>query len=77
MTCTECKEVIDFESDQRVVVVYSDERKFEEHCHHDPFDEADPAILAILGSQECLEKWWAKQQVVRNMGGGGNGNGKR
>lgn len=58
MKCTECNEAIPFfEEDVTVRVVYSDGRGIEKHCHHNPFDETDPAILAILGSQDCTQRW--------------------
>lgn len=58
MKCTECNEVIPFlEEDITVRVVYSDGRGIERHCHHNPFDETDPAILAILGSVDCVQRW--------------------
>lgn len=58
MKCTECGEAIPFfEEDITVHVVYSDGRGIERHCHHSPFDEADPTILAVLGSQDCVRKW--------------------
>lgn len=58
MKCTECSEAIPFyEEDVTVHVVYADGRGITKHCHHNPFNEADPAILAILGSQHCVQKW--------------------
>ncbi len=58
MTCTECNEAIPFyDEDVTVRVVYSDGRGIEKHCHHSPFDETDPYILAVLGSQDCAQKW--------------------
>lgn len=60
MKCTECDEVIPFyEEDVTVRVVYSDERGTEQHCHHNPFDESDKAIVAILGSRTCYDRWLA------------------
>ena len=62
MKCTECNDAIPFEQeDVTVRVVYSDGRGIEKHCHHNPFDEDDPAILAILGSHECVTRWLSKQ----------------
>lgn len=62
MTCTECNETIPFHEEHiKVRVAYSDERGVEEHCPHNPFDEQDPAIVAILGSRDCAEKWLSKQ----------------
>ena len=58
MKCTECDEIILFyEEDVTVSVVYSDGRGIEKHCHHNPFDESDEAILAIFGSRDCLNRW--------------------
>lgn len=52
MTCTECGDIIPFiEEDVTVRVVYDDGRGIEAHCHHSPFNENDPAIVAILGSR--------------------------
>jgi hypothetical protein len=63
MRCTDCHLAIPFyDEDITVHVVYSDERGTQRHCQHKPFDESDPAILAILGSQDCLAKWLSKQR---------------
>lgn len=63
MKCTECNEPIPFvEEDVTVYVIYSGHPPvIERHCHHNPFDEKDPAILAILGSQDCVGKWLSTQ----------------
>jgi hypothetical protein len=62
MKCTECNEPIPFyEEDVTVRVVYSDGRGIERHCHHGPFDETDPAVMAVLGSQDCLQRWLNKR----------------
>jgi len=62
MRCTECHLAIPFyDEDVTVHVVYSDERGIEKRCHHHPFEEDDPAIIAILGSQVCATKWLSKQ----------------
>jgi hypothetical protein len=59
MKCTECDEPIRFvEEDGTVFVIYSGNPPvIEQHCHHNPFDETDPTILAILGSEDCTRKW--------------------
>ena len=63
MRCTECNLAIDFYGEDITVhVVYSDGRGIEKRCHHHPFEEDDPAIIAILGSQDCAEKWISKQR---------------
>jgi hypothetical protein len=61
MTCTECNESILFqEEDITVHAVYSDGR-IRRVCHHvASFDETDPTIIAILGSEDCAEKWLEK-----------------
>lgn len=61
MKCTECDEAIPFEEDVSVHVAYSDGRGVQRHCKHNPFDETDPAILAVLGSHECLDRWQRQQ----------------
>lgn len=64
MKCTVCDGPIPFyEEDVTVNVVYSDERGTMRHCHHNPFNEEDAAILAILGSSECLDRW-NRQQIM-------------
>lgn len=66
MICTECNEVIPFEDDVTVRVVYSDGRGVESHCKHNPFDESDPAIIAILGSKDCFNQWTRQQAALAN-----------
>lgn len=62
MTCTECNQPIPFHEEHiKVTVIYSDDRGEQQHCPHDPFNEKDPAIVAILGSRDCAEKWHSKQ----------------
>lgn len=68
MRCTECHLAIAFyDEDVTVRVVYSDGRGIEKHCQHSPFEEDDPAILAILGSKDCVEKWLRKRANTANM----------
>ena len=62
MICTQCKDPIPFEDDISVRVVRKD-GSFEQHCKHNPFDETDPSIVAILGSVDCYERW-RKEQIV-------------
>ena len=63
MRCTECYLAIPFyDEDITVHVVYSDGRGTEKHCQHNPFDEDDTAIVAVLGSQDCATKWLGKQR---------------
>lgn len=58
LICTQCKEPIPFEAeDVEVAVVYRDGRTVS-HCHHRPFDQNDPNIVAILGSRKCAQQWW-------------------
>lgn len=66
MRCSECHLAIPFyDEDITVRVVYSDGRGIEKHCFdHMPFDEADPAITAILGSRECAVKWLSKEGKI-------------
>jgi hypothetical protein len=41
-------------------------RGIEAHCHHNPFDETDPALVAILGSRECADRWITAQRALLN-----------
>lgn len=61
MICTECKDTIPFyEEDVTVRVVFKDGH-VEPRCHHRPFDENDPGIVAILGSLACFERYTQRQ----------------
>jgi hypothetical protein len=74
MRCTECLEEIPFYAEDITVrVVYSDGRGIEKHCHHTMFDESDPAIIAVLGSQDCLLRWLnGRAQTVQAERAGSN-----
>jgi hypothetical protein len=68
MRCAECHLAIDFYGEDITVrVVYSDERGIEKHCQHSPFNEDDSAILAVLGSAVCTQKWLRKRANIANM----------
>jgi hypothetical protein len=49
------------EEDITIHAVYSDGRIRRVCRHVATFDEKDPAIVAILGSEDCYKKWLAKQ----------------
>lgn len=63
MICTQCDAEIPFTvEDVTVWVVWADGR-FELRCHHNPFDQTDPTVVAILGSKTCAEQWFADHEV--------------
>jgi hypothetical protein len=35
----------------------------ERRCHHHPFDEKDAAIIAILGSRDCLDRYLRRESA--------------
>lgn len=63
MICTECGDVIKFDEDVTVSVVFRDGH-VEKRCHHNPFNENDPMIVAILGSQDCYQRWVQTQAAL-------------
>jgi hypothetical protein len=66
MTCTECNDIIPFETEDVTVRVVFKDGHTERHCHHKPFDIADPNIEAILGSAHCADVYMKKKVAQRN-----------
>jgi hypothetical protein len=63
MTCTQCNESIDFLGEDISVRVIFKDGHHEDHCQHNPFNENDPEIEAILGSADCYSKYIRARRV--------------
>lgn len=61
VTCTECEGEIKFYEDDFTVTIIYKSGRMEERCHHHPFNEHDPEIVAILGSKDCYQRYIARQ----------------
>jgi hypothetical protein len=57
MICAVCKDPIPFFDEHVVVKVVYEDGRVNVHCQHRPFDESDPAIIAVIGSQDCYDRF--------------------